>query len=233
MWYSNQMAKFFSIKGDGVRPALIAQNEERNANMLAQRSCAWSSICWSHTFLLPLEGIRPQGSSWGTDNWGLGWRPPPSTPRAARAASHAAAVDGTHCPRCSPQHTTINSGCLTVSGEIVRQGIFTQHHRKKRPKIRSLSDRAALNIVFPFSLLEQTQNGTANYLRLACKVVALGTGRCEPLGAWPVLAGRNPEAWAVPRGLFLRSSAAYSSWARPGQTLKPSSCQTVSTNKRI
>lgn len=99
MWYSNQMAKFFTIKGDGVRPALIAQNEERNANMLAQRSCAWSSICWSHTFLLPLEGIRPQGSSWGTDNWGL---------VLAAASQHAT---GSPCSitRCSGRWRALSS----------------------------------------------------------------------------------------------------------------------------
>lgn len=219
------MAKFFSIKGDGVRPALIAQNEERNANILAQRSCAWSSTRWSHTFLLPLEGIRPQGSSWRTENRGLA--APPGTPRAARAASHAAAVDGAQCPRCRPQRATINSGCPTVSSDIVHQGIFTQRRRMKHPKSRSLSDRAALNIVLPFSLLEQTQTRTANYLRLARKAVALGTGRCEALGARPLSVGRDPEAQAVPRGLYLCGSAAYSTWAPPAQTLKPSSCQTV------
>lgn len=48
------MAKFFSIKSDGARSALIAQNEERNANIHAVHGPAPAEVM--RTYLLTLAG---------------------------------------------------------------------------------------------------------------------------------------------------------------------------------
>lgn len=72
--------------------------------------------------------------------------------------------------------------CPTASSEIIHPGTFTQHHCMKTPKSSSLRDTAALNIMLPFSLLEQTQNRITDYIRLACKAITLRTRRRAPLG---------------------------------------------------